>query len=260
MFRKLLSVCVLFTFLSSLITPVTKANAQPLLGLPEPGTMVNLSPAYEPPVIKGVTIHKDNPFLFDFIVDVGQDHLQGEQLKKESERLIKYFLASLAIPEKDMWVNLSPYEKDRTIPEALGQTDMGRDLLAQDYMLKQLTASMIYPEKELGKTFWDRVYAKAQQMYGSTQVPVDTFNKVWIMADKADIFERNQTAFVVAVHLKVMLEEDYMSLGKHEAVAAQTNDTHNLSSQIVREIVLPFQHIGILSLEFHVDKLSRPLL
>ncbi len=23
---------------------------------------------------------------------------------------------------------------------------------------------------------------------------------------------------------------------------------------------LPFQHIGILSLEFHVDKLSRPLL
>ena len=48
------------------------------------------------------------------------------------------------------------------IPEALGQTDMGRDLLAQDYILKQITASLIYPEKQLGKTFWDKVYAKAQ--------------------------------------------------------------------------------------------------
>ena len=74
-------------------------------------------------------------------------------MKKEGERLIKYFLASLAIPEKDLWVNLSPYEKDRTIPRALGQTEMGRDLLAQDYMLKQITASLIYPENGLGKTF-----------------------------------------------------------------------------------------------------------
>ena len=129
------------------------------------------------------------------------------RLKKEGEKLIKYFLASLAIPDKDVWVNLSPYEKNRMIPEALGQTDMGRDLLEQDYILKQITASLIYPEKQLGKTFWDKVYAKAQQMYGTTQVPVNTFNKVWIMADRAEVFEHNQTAFVVDSHLKVMLEE-----------------------------------------------------
>ena len=30
---------------------------------------------------------------------------------------------------------------------------MGRDMLAQDYILKQLTASLIYPEKDLGKDF-----------------------------------------------------------------------------------------------------------
>ena len=74
---------------------------------------------------------------------------------------------------------------------------MGRDLLEQDYILKQITASLIYPEKQLGKTFWDKVYAKAQQKYGTTQVPVNTFNKVWIMADRAEVFEHNQTAFVV---------------------------------------------------------------
>src|SRR6185295_12649250 len=109
----------------------------------------------------------------------------------------------------------SPYEKDRTIPEALSRTEMGRDLLAQDYLLKQITASLIYPEKELGNAFWDKVYTKAREQYGSTQVPVNTFNKVWIMADKAEVFERNQTAFVVGSHLKVMLEEDYLALTRH---------------------------------------------
>ena len=56
---------------------------------------------------------------------------------------------------------------------------------------------------------------KPKEMYGTTQIPVNTFNKVWIMADKAEVFEHNQTAFVVDSHLKVMLEEDYLALQKH---------------------------------------------
>ena len=95
-------------FFSDTLGPLPKAHADSVLGLPAPGTMVNLSPAYEPVIIKGLTVHKDNPFLFDFIVDVGQDRMSGEPLKKEGEKLIKYFLASLAIPDKDVWVNLSP--------------------------------------------------------------------------------------------------------------------------------------------------------
>jgi len=210
--------------------------------------MINLSPAYEPVIIKGLTVHKDNPFLFDFIVDVGQDKMSGAPLKKEGEKLIKYFLASLAIPDKDRWVNLSPYEKNRMVPESLGQTDMGRDLLEQDYILKQITASLIYPEKQLGKTFWDKVYSKAQQTYGTTQIPVNTFNKVWIMADRAEVFEHNQTAFVVDQHLKVMLEEDYLALQKHMnnnslplegRVREGGNDPHSIASQIIKQIILP---------------------
>jgi len=34
--------------------------------------------------------------------------LLNDELKDESRKLIKYFLASLTIPEKDLWVNLSP--------------------------------------------------------------------------------------------------------------------------------------------------------
>ncbi len=249
MFKKILSLTVIVCFFLTTLGPLPKAHADSVLGLPAPGTMVNLSPAYEPVIIKGLTVHKDNPFLFDFIVDVGQDKMSGEPLKKEGEKLIKYFLASLAIPDKDVWVNLSPYEKNRMIPEALGQTDMGRDLLEQDYILKQITASLIYPEKQLGKTFWDKVYVKAQEMYGTIQVPVNTFNKVWIMADRAEVFERNQTVFVVDSHLKVMLEEDYLALQKYmslptvipvsSSVIPAKAGIHSLGSPIVRAIILP---------------------
>jgi len=247
MLKKSLSLTVIICFVLTTLGPLPKAQADLVLGLPAPGSMVNLSPSYEPVMIKGLTVHKDNPFLFDFIVDVGQDKMSGEPLKKEGEKLIKYFLASLSIPDKDRWVNLSPYEKDRMVPEALGQTDMGRDLLAQDYILKQMTASLIYPEKKLGQTFWNKVYAKSQEMYGTTQIPVNTFNKVWIMADKAEVFEHNQTAFVTGCHLKVMLEEDYLALQKHSAIpnavipakAGIHNTTHSVASFIVKQIILP---------------------
>ena len=32
--------------------------------------------------------------------------------------------------------------------KSFGLTEMGRDLLAEDYMLKQITASLIYPEDQ----------------------------------------------------------------------------------------------------------------
>jgi len=176
--------------------------------------MVSVSSNFEPALIKGLTVHQDNPFLFDFIVDPGQSKLSKEVLKDESLRMIKYFFAALTIPDKDIWVNLSPYEKDRMVPTSLGQTAMGRDLLAQDYMLKQLTASLIYPQKALGKTFWNKIYTKAKEVYGTTQIPVNTFNKVWIVPQKAGVYEHNQTAFIVNAHLKVMLEEDYLALQK----------------------------------------------
>ena len=124
----------------------------------------------------------------------------------------------MAIPDDDQWVNLSPYEKDRIIKDDFGKTEMGRDLLAQDYMLKQITASLIYPEDNLGKKFWNTVYAKAQQQYGTTNIPVNTFNKVWILPDDALIYEKGNTAYILKNHLRVMLEEDYLSLQKHSGI------------------------------------------
>ncbi|MBI3601922.1 MAG: GNAT family N-acetyltransferase, partial [Candidatus Omnitrophica bacterium] len=116
----------------------------------------------------------------------------------------------------------------------------------------------------IGKKFWKRVYEEAAKKYGTTNIPVNTFNKVWIVPEKAVVYENAKagTAYVVESKLKVMLEQDYLALqknvssrGSEAAVAiskrttnsneiassptAPRNDTSALGSQIVREIVIP---------------------
>ncbi len=131
--------------------------------LPEPGQLVGISETFTPILVKGLVVYPDKPLNFDFIVDSGNDSAEQSAIKEQSEKIVKYFLAALTVPEDSLWVNLSPYEKDRIIDDGLGQTLLGRDMLAQDYVLKQLTASMIYPENQLGKDFWSRIYKEAEE-------------------------------------------------------------------------------------------------
>lgn len=217
-----------------------------LLVLPKPGEQVGLSPKDSPVLLKGIKLDLKNPLTFDFILDPGSKGASSSEAKsesslaKESNKLIKYFLASLTVPENDLWVNLSPYEKDRVIPDSFGQTEMGRDLLAEDYLLKQITSSLMYPESETGKAFWHKVYAAAAQA-GLSNIPVNTFNKVWILPDKAVVYENAKagTAFIVEAKLKVMLEEDYMAFSKQRKNAAEAQESHVMGTAIIRDVILP---------------------
>jgi len=240
---RILSAFIAFTFLSTMLILPQRSFAQTLSFLPPAGTMISVSPPFAPPIINGITIHPEDPLAFDFYIGSGDTHLEGEEFNKEAKKLIKYFLASLTTPEDELWVNLSPYEQDRIIPEGLGRIEMGRDLLAQDYLLKQLTASLMYPEEDLGKEFWARVYKKAQEQYGTTDIPMNTFNKIWIAPDKAVVYEHGSSVFVVEAHLKVMLEEDYIALQKNLGIekygldSLQKEDVEvisGVSSEIVR--------------------------
>ena len=265
---KMTSVVVCLAFLANSVLP-SYSFAQDFQ-LPAPGEMVPLSPQYDLPVLKGIKVHRDNPFRFDFILDKGDSAIGNDALKEESNKLIKYFLASLTVPEDNLWVNLSPYEKDRIVPQSFGLTTMGRDLLAEDYILKQVTSSLINPESAIGKKFWTRVYEESAKRFGTTNIPVSTFNKVWIVPQKVVVYENADagTAYVVESHLKVMLEQDYLALSKNQGQpgdmfksellrtcpqagcqainplstkAPQVNNrsTNELGNQIVREIVIP---------------------
>ena len=57
------------------------------LSLPRPGTMVHLSAVFNPPVLKGIKVHPDNPFRFDFVLDQGDS---PPLLYKEGASMLSY--------------------------------------------------------------------------------------------------------------------------------------------------------------------------
>ncbi len=242
-FRSIL-IITLIAFIFTTIAP-SMAMAQSVMNLPTPGAMVPLSQGFQPVTLRGISIYPDNPLQFDFIVNPGDTGLTGNQLKTEGQKLIRYFLASMTVPESDLWVNLSPYEKGRIISEDFGKTEMGRDLLAQDYILKQITASIVYPENKEGKKFWDRVYKQAFEKYGTTDIPVETFNKVWITPKDATVIEHDSTAYVAKSRLKVSMERDLVSRVAHFEESKlfknnkikETND--EVQAQIFKEVIIP---------------------
>jgi glucose-6-phosphate isomerase len=250
-YRIILSV-ITFTFIFSMLAPPA-VMAQQILApsvhnLPPVGTMVNPTPQFIPAFIKGVTVDPVNPLRFDFIVDTGDSNIKGETLKQESQKMIKYFLAALTTPDNELWVNLSPYEKEQIMPDGFANTELGMDLLAEDYLLKQLTASLMHPEQQLGSEFWKRVNTKAKQIYGTTEIPLNTFNKIWIVPEKAVVYQTGTSAYVIESHLKVMLEKDYLTMSKNlkngqlgtEKMGAQDVDKINgVSSEVVREVLIP---------------------
>ena len=244
---RIISVMMAAVFGVNVIVPPNSSYAQSLInppqifGLPAPGTMVPTSPGFEPVLIKGLSIHPEHPLEFDFIIDTGDTQLKDDALRQESGKLIKYFLAALTVPEQELWVNLSPYEKDRVIPRKFGETALGRDLLAQDYILKQLSASLIYPEEALGQDFWQKIYQKSMEVYGTTDIPVDTFHKVWIVPREAVVYEHWPNAFVIQSRLKVMLEEDYLAIKENEGVSGErlAFKENEGVSQILRDLIIP---------------------
>ncbi len=246
-YRKFLSSFLAAVFSISFALPAP-VYAQYVSNLPKPGEMVALSAKFEPTVLKGITLNPANPLQFDFIVDRGEDLLDGESLKAETERLLKYFLTAMTIPDDESWVNLSPYEGERIIPDMLATTEMGKQMLEQDYLLKQLSASLTNPESELGQKFWQRVYQRAYEQYGTTDVPITTFNKVWVVPDKAVLMEQDGYVYVGQTHLKVMLDQDYVSVKanlKNEKFGTDRIDEQKveglnlLSSAIVKEVIIP---------------------
>lgn len=228
------SLCFFLCFSLCGLTPVQARD----IVLPKPGAMVLPSTSFTPPALKGIKINPDDPLSLDFILDTSHTTASPASLDEESRRLVKYFLAAMTIPEDDLWVNLSPYEHSKIIPESLGRTDMGRDLLALDYLLKQVTASLLHPEDALGQTFWKTVYARAKKISGGADIPVNTFNKVWIVPSKAVVLENPETgaAYIAESSLNVLLEQDYLSM-EHNGLV--NNSTAGVATQTVRDIVIP---------------------
>lgn len=202
-------VFVFSLFSADIVMLNSRAQAASINELPGPKEFVSLSEEYSFPVLRGLRLDVQNPLEIEFIVDTGNESHVSQQ---QANALIRYFLAALTIPEKEVWVNLSPYQKNKVVPTNLGVTDMGKDLLSQDYLLKQLVSSLTYPETEQGKDFWKKTYKKVAEVAGTTNIPINTFNRVWIVPQKAEVYERGGVALVTEASLQAMLEDDYIAL------------------------------------------------
>ncbi len=237
---KFIAIVVMVAYVS--LIPAESGYAQVVM--PQPGQMVPPTASFSPALMRGLRVDVKDPFNFSFVMSDSKEALSQDAKKEEYTKLIKYFMASLITPNTDMWVNLSPKEADRIIPDNFIKTEMGRDLLAQDYLLKQFTSSLMYPEDQTGKDFWEKLYSKVYAQYGTTQIPVDTFNKVWITADNADIYQKDNTAFVVKSHLKVMLEEDFM-MGENQSrfrdgsESEVSDPSRAIAAEVMRDVIVP---------------------
>ena len=141
-------------------------------GLPQPQPVGLLQPsaAFEAASLRGVKIDPTDLFKLDFLLEQGDTDLRDGEFKEEAGRLVRYFLACLTMPGQDLWVNLSPYEADRIIPDTLALTELGRDLLGDDYILKQLASSLTYPETEAW-TAWAKLIVEALKAMLNESLP-----------------------------------------------------------------------------------------
>lgn len=182
------------------------------------------------PIIRGLAFDISQPLSLQFYFDTMSDKNISD---KQANQLIKYFLSFLAIPQEKIWVNLSPYEKDRILPEVLEKLDIGKDLLIEDYILKQLTSSLTNPNSVCGRRFWQKVNKTIYSLTKNKKIPIELFNKIWIVPDKAQVYEKagvdsrenNQdslistsriSAFIKSARLKVMTEEDFFSIRNND--------------------------------------------
>jgi hypothetical protein len=226
----------------SFIATTMPVSAQVLPYMPPVGQMVVQSQKpYSVPYIVGMQFSNDNIFDFTFFFNRGDSPAQDSILRAQVNQASKYFLAALTIPEKDLWVNLSPYEQERIIAPELSRTDLGKDLLGEDYVLKQLASSLTHPDSESGKKFWEM---SAKQGDGSKGEP-NVLNKVWIVPDVIRMKESPEGVVITQATLKVLTEEDYLAIQKNSPLAPSLIKRGNAvaggvdSAAAMRDAVVP---------------------
>ena len=143
-----------------------------------------------PCILKGLRTADNNPTSLNFIVDGGDDHALTELIASgEYAKQLDYFNSALAVKEDNLHVEMSGNELDPMLPKPLVGTRLGRVLLSQDFVLKQLAASFLHPDNPIGKEYWDRVYLKARNTVGSSTRRFASFQKLWLFPKKAVVYE-----------------------------------------------------------------------
>ncbi|MDO8749387.1 MAG: hypothetical protein Q7J72_09795 [Candidatus Omnitrophota bacterium] len=168
-------------------------------------------------------------------------------LKNETKKLFNYFLIGLSLPNDKFWVNLRPDAPEQIIDPELEKTDMGKIMLEADLQLKKDTAGWTSPQTPEGKEYWDKLYKRAGELFGTENITIPTITRPWIVPGEVIIRESEDSSYIYKANLKVMLEEDYiksrqdtMSPGhQYNFNDQRMKKLNQYSTQLIRELILP---------------------
>jgi len=172
---------------------------------------------------------------------------QEKALESETQNLLRYFFIGLALPNDKFWVNLRPDAPDNIIDDDLAKTDIGRIFLEADVQLKKDTAQFTSPQTPEGKAYWDKLYQKAGELFGTENITIPTLTRPWIVPNEIIIREAPDNAYIYKATLKVMLEEDYLKSSQLSAVGYQQyefkdqrlKELNQYSTQLIKELIIP---------------------
>jgi len=178
---------------------------------------------------------------FKLLLDKGDSkNPSAGELESAAKDLFNYFLVGISLPNSTFWVNLRPDSPNDVIDPLLAQTEVGKILLEADLQLKKDTANATNPGTPEGKRYWDKLYKKAGELYGSENVTIPTLTRPWIVPDEIIIRESIDSAYVYKATLKVMLEQDYLKGNASYAFKDEREKQLNeYSAQIIRESIIP---------------------
>ena len=179
---------------------------------------------------------------------------------------MKFFFIGLALPNEKFWVNLRPDSPDNILDPLLEKTDIGRIFLEADVQLKKDTAAMTSPQTKEGKEYWDKLYKKAGELFGTEHIAIPTITRPWIVPNEIIIREAPDNAYIYKATLKVMLEEDYLKSPSHQVTKSPVNqaeysfkdprlkELNEYSTQLIKETIIPK-----LTYEVNTSKRYAPL-
>ncbi len=197
------------------------------------------------------TLSQDFKLLLDKGDTKKEDLENKAYIEGNTQTLLKYFFIGLSLPNDKFWVNLRPDSPDNILDPDLEKTDIGRIFLEADVQLKKDTAQFTSPQTPEGKAYWDKLYMKAGELFGTENITIPTLTRPWIVPNEIIIREAPDNAYIYKATLKVMLEEDYFKSPSHKVAKLPANleqysfkdvrlqELNEYSTKLIKELIIP---------------------
>ena len=204
--KKIIALCLVLLFLFQ-----QSGVAQIAGQLDISGHLAGLRNAFAPDIFRPLHLRylQYNPQENNFQIFLDKGSLKNpsqQELEDTTKTLLNYFFVGVSLPNDTFWVNLRPDAEDNIIDDRLAQTDVGKIMLEADLQLKKDTARFTSPETPEGREYWDKLYKKAEEIFGSSNITIPTLTRPWIVPDEIIISETLDSAYIYKATLKVMLE------------------------------------------------------